>query len=197
MDAASIRGDWVGRNIDGKFPLLEWIGGTSASGVFRTEVDGTQRAAIKLMPASSRAEDRLTTWSSAASLWHPHLLRILHFGRGEVDDVKVVYVVTEFADEVLSQIVPERALSTDETRQMLDPVIDAIHYLHGKGFVYGHLKPANILVVDDQVKLSSDGLLAVDSVAPELLGNDIHIAPEIAQGPVARSADVWSLASPW
>jgi len=195
MDAVSIRGEWVGRIIDGRFPLLEWLGGSSTGGVFRTELDGSapQRAAIKLMPGSAWAEDRLAAWSSATSLWHPHLMRILHFGRAEIDETKLVYIVTDFAEEVLAQIIPERALSADETRQMLDPVLDALHYLHGKGYIHGHLKPANIMVVDDQVKLSSEGLLRVDSVAPELLVNDVHIAPETADGPVARPADIWSL----
>ena len=29
---------------------------------------------------------------------------------------------------------------------MLGPLIDALSYLHGEGFVHGHLKPNNILV---------------------------------------------------
>ena len=121
MDAVSIRGEWVGQIIDGKFPLLEWLGGSNGNGVFRTELEssGSQRAAIKLIPASARSEERLGIWKAAATLSHPHLLRIFHFGRAQVADTRVVYIVTDLADEVLSQIIPERPLTTVETREML------------------------------------------------------------------------------
>ena len=70
----------------------------------------------------------------------------------------LVYSVTEFAEEVLSEIIPERPLSPRETQEMLSPVLDALIYLHGKGFVHGHLKPSNIMVVGNQLKISGDGL---------------------------------------
>src|SRR5215831_9653823 len=144
MDAVAIRGEWVGQVIDGRFPLLEWLGGSNGNGVFLTEISGSssQKAAIKLVPASARAEDRFAGWKSAASLSHPHLLRILHFGRAEIDGTRLVYIVTDFADELLSEIIPERPLSAEETREMLRPILDTLDYLHGKGFVHGHLKPA-------------------------------------------------------
>lgn len=195
MDAVSIRGEWVGQTVDGKFALLEWLGGSGSCGVFVTELDGlgSQKAAIKLIPASGLGEDRLANWASDASLSHPHLERILHFGRGSVDGAAVVYVVTELADEVLSQIIPDRPLTPDETREMLDPVLDALSYLHGEGLVHGHLKPSNILVIDNQVKLSADGLLRVGTHTREVPSNDMHNAPESGTVPPAPSADVWSL----
>jgi len=194
MDAVSIRGDWVGQIIDGRFPLLEWRGGSGGSGVFRTEPTGSaSQAAIKLIPASARAEERLAVWKSAASLSHPHLLRIHHFGRAQIGDTGFVYIVTDLADEVLSQIIPERPLTAVETRELLDPLLDALGYLHRHGFVHGHLKPANILVVENEIKLSSDCLLSIGDFASDHLGNDIHVAPETARSPVAPPADIWSL----
>jgi TonB family protein len=195
MDEVSIRGEWVGQTVDGKFALLEWLGGSGTSGVFSTELDGlgSQKAAIKLIPASGLAEDRLANWASDASLSHPHLERILHFGRGTVDGAEVVYVVTELADEVLSQIIPERPLTPDETREMLGPVLDALSYLHRERLVHGHLKPSNILVIDNQVKLSADGLLRAGEHTREVPSNDIHNAPESGTVSPESSADVWSL----
>ena len=195
MDAVSIRGEWVGQTVDGKFALLEWLGGSGVGGVFVTELDGlgSRKAAIKLIAASGPAEDRLANWASDASLSHPHLERILHFGRGTVDGAEVVYVVTELADEVLSQIIPERPLTPDETREMLGPVLDALSYLHREGLVHGHLKPSNILVVDNQVKLLADGLLRAGMHTREVPSNDMHNAPESGTVPPAPSADVWSL----
>src|SRR2546422_9400834 len=64
----------------------------------------------------------------------------------------------EYAGEDLSQMLPHRPLTPAEARDMLAPALDALAYVHGKGFVHGHLKPANIMAIDDQLKLSSDGL---------------------------------------
>ncbi len=162
MNAVSIRGDLVGQVIDGRFSLLEWLGGSGTSGTFLTELDGpgSRRAAIKLFSAPAQAEDRLSTWTATATLSHVHLVRILHFGRAEIDGVPLAYVVTELAEEVLSQIIPERPLTAEEARQMLEPVLDALSYLHSKDYVHAHLKPSNILVVENEVKLSADGMIA-------------------------------------
>ena len=195
MNAVSIRGDWVGQVIDGRYPLLEWLGGSGTSGTFLTELDGlgSQRAAIKLSPATSPSEDRLAGWPAAARLSHPHLAHIHHYGRADVEGGTIVYIVTDLAEELLSQIIPERALNSDEARQMLSPVLDALEYLQGAGFVHGHLKPSNILVVENEIKLSSDGLIATGKSAPELLINDIHVAPEVVREPISPRADIWSL----
>ena len=40
MQSNAIASDWVGRVVDGRFPLLEWRGGGEESGVFLTEWDG-------------------------------------------------------------------------------------------------------------------------------------------------------------
>ena len=203
MNAVSIRGDWVGQTIDEKFPLVSWLGGSKTCGVFVSEISrpgdspnagaSTQRVAVKLMPATAKTEERLALLQRAQSLSHPHLVRIFNYGRSEVEGAPVFYVVTELADEVLSQILPERPLTVDETREMLAPILDALSYLHGEGLVHGHLKPSNVLVVDNEVKLSSDGLLQSGMPAPYSLLNHIHIAPEVASGEVTPAADFWGL----
>jgi len=195
MNAVTIRGDWVGRVIDGRFSLLEWLGGSGTSSTFVTELDGpgSRRAAIKLFSAPAQAEDRLSTWTATTSLSHVHLVRILHFGRAEVDGAPLVYVVTELAEEVLSQIIPERPLTAVEARQMLEPVLDALSYLHANGLVHGHLKPSNILVVENEVKLSADGAIASGKPALGFSSGDVHNAPEAATELVTPASDMWSL----
>jgi TonB family protein len=209
MDAVSIRGDWVGRKIDGRFPLIAWLGGSDSNAVFLTEIGGPNqphtdpghqawpavplKAAIRLIPASAKAEDRLAIWNAAASLSHPHLAAIFRTGRAEIDELSFIYLVTELAEENLEQILPERPLTSDETREMLPPILDALSYLHEKGFVHGHLKPSNVLVVENEVKLSSDGLLRAGRPSHEVPSSDLHNAPELAGGLALPAADVWSL----
>ena len=56
------------------------------------------------------------------------------------------------------EVLGHRALTPEEVQELLPPTLDALTFLHGKGLVQGHLKPANVLVVDDQLKLASDSV---------------------------------------
>lgn len=195
MSGPLISPDWVGRVVDGRFALHEWLGGSGSSCVFRTDLPQpvAKGAAIKLIPAEgARADAYLSGWAKDANLSHPHLARVFRSGRYQYGSISLVYVVTERADEVLSQILPERPLTTDETREMLSPVIEALRYLHDKGFVHGHLKPSNILVVDDQVKLSGENV-AAGGMRNRFEPAQLYDAPEIASGVLSPASDVWSL----
>ncbi len=194
MDAAVIRGDWVGHVVDDKFPLLQWLGGNGASGVFATELRDSAKAIVKLVPAdSAEAESRMRAWAAAGSLKHPNLMQVYTYGRCEIDDMPLVYVVTESADEVLAEILKERPLTTHETMELLVPSLDALAYLHARGFVHSRLKPANIMACGDQLKLSADGLVFMGARGRTFLEPSVYDAPEAAQGPLEAAADVWSL----
>src|SRR6202035_3466075 len=119
---------WEGRVVDGKFPLRQWLGGSDHSAVFLTET-GSANAAIKLVPvASPDANLQLLRWSQAAQLTHPHLLRLLTQGRCEFGGVQFLYLVMEYAEEDLSQILTHRALTAKEARDFLRPILDTISY---------------------------------------------------------------------
>jgi TonB family protein len=196
MATTTIRDAWVGQVINGRFPLLEWLGGTAWGGVFLTEIKGpdAQKAVIKLVPAKDgSAKAYLASWAAAATLSHPHLMRLLDTGRCEIDGQQLLYAVTDQADEVLSEIIPERALEPEEAREMLVPVLDALSYLHGKGYAHGHLKPSNIMAVANRLKLSVDSLEAVGEPGDRFRALDVYDAPERASGVASTAADVWSL----
>jgi len=196
MNAAEIRSDWAGQTVDNRFVLLEWLGGSGDSGTFRTEMQGpgSQTAAITLVSADRENAARcIARWDASKTLSHPHLMKIIATGQCEMAGIAIVYVVTEFAEEILSQIIPERALTSDETREMLDPLIDALAYLHARGFVHGRVMPSNIMVVDNQLKLSSDSLLSSGTVLAPAPGRAIYDAPMNPSATVAPAMDVWSL----
>jgi TonB family protein len=196
MNTDVIRKDWVGRVVDARFRLLEWIGSSGQSGAFLCELEGNgaQRAGIKLFPAMAPgARSCAADWAAAADLYHPHLIRVLHTGRDRFDDTEFYYVVTEYADEVLSEILPERPLTPAEVKEMLGPMIDGLAYLHQKGLVHGRLKPSNIMVVDDQLKLSVENIRGVSAIPkpPQML--DIYDAPAGTFIKVSPATDLWSL----
>jgi TonB family protein len=197
MNATAVRENWEGQVVDGKFPLLQWLGGSQGVAIFRTEVDGqpARKAAIKIIsadPSSSHAQ--LDRWRNAASLSHPNLLQIFHSGSCEINGSPRLYVVMELAEEDLSQVLPVRPLSAHETEAMLSPVVDALSYIHQKGLVHGHLKPPNIMAAANVVKLSSDSLRPRGDCERRALLS-AYDAPEleIESGATTAAADVWSL----
>ena len=121
-----------------------------------------RKAAIKLVPADSvEAAGLLARWRHAAKLSHPHMIRLLDMGRGELDGAAVLYVVMEYAEENLSSVIARRPLAAEEARAILGPVVDALAYVHAKGFVHCRIKPANIMAENDLLKISSDGLCRI------------------------------------
>jgi TonB family protein len=71
----------------------------------------------------------------------------------------------EYAEENLAGVLSERALTTDETRETLKPISEALAYLHSQGLVHGNLKLSNILAVGETVKISSEAVSAGDPAA--------------------------------
>ncbi|HEY1767489.1 MAG TPA: TonB family protein [Terracidiphilus sp.] len=197
MTSTAICTEREGTIVDGRFTLQRWLGGCQECGVYLTETaegDGTRKAAIKLVAAGTAdAERRAAGWTAAARLSHPHLIQVLDTGRCAMDGSEFLYAVTEFADEVLAEIIPERPLTPDETREMLGPVLDALTYLHEQGFAHGRLKPSNILVVEDKLKLSADCVSLADTAEMKLPDGGVYDAPELARGEISPAADVWSL----
>ena len=186
---------WEGKTVDGKFHLQRYLGGSDHSAVYLTELGAPapQRAAIKLILADPQnAELQLSRWELAAKLSHPHLIRLFQTGRCRLANMDLLYVVMEYADEDLSQILPQRPLTPAEAEDMLLPVLDVLSYLHGSGLVHGHLKPANIMAAGNLLKVSSDGLYRVGE-SIDGPGKSAYDPPEAASKGVSPVADVWSL----
>jgi TonB family protein len=187
---------WEGRVVDGKFPLREYLGGSDHSAVFLTEISGPgpQRAAIKLIEAKGMDVDgELLRLRATAILTHPHLVHTIETGRCQFDGGSVLYIAMEHADDDLAQILPQRALEPSEVEDLLPPVIDALSYLHGRGFVHGRIKPSNVLAVGHQLKLSADNALFARNTDSTRRRRDAYDAPETAAGIVTPEGDIWSV----
>jgi len=195
MSRAAVSRDWVGSFADDRFPLLQWLGGSQATGVFLTELsEHSQKAVIKLIPEDDQdAAARAAAWETAATLSHPNLMKVYAHGRCEIDGVPCIYVVTEYADEVLAEILRERPLSPDETRDMLGPALAALTYLHAKGLVHGRLNPSNIMAAGDSLKLTTYGVCPVGAAVISRPTRTVCDAPETENGVIVPASDIWSL----
>jgi TonB family protein len=187
---------WEGLVIDRVFPLRRFLGRSNHSVVFLTEhtAHDLPDAAIKLIPVDPAMEEaQLSRWRIAAALSHPHLIRIFDSGRCRLGGHPFLFVVMEYAEQTLAQILPHRALTSDEAREMLLPTLDALAFLHGKNLVHGQLKPPNVMVVDDRVKLSSDNVRPAGDSSALTAEPSLYDSPEAEEGRIAPTGDIWAL----
>ncbi|MEP6884210.1 MAG: protein kinase [Gammaproteobacteria bacterium] len=168
---------WESLVINGVYPLRRFLTRSDHSVVFLTEytANAVTTAAIKLIPADpATSEAQLARWNAVAALSHPHLIRLLDVGRCQLGGHPFLFVVMEYAEQTLAQLLPRRALTLDEVREMLPPAIDALAFLHSRNLVHGRLKPPNFLVVNDQLKLSSDAVRPAESTGGVTAAGDIR-----------------------
>jgi len=193
MSSAEVWKSWEGRVVEGRFTLRQLLGGSDHSAVFLTELPGepSRKVALKLIPADAGDADRqLARWRSAVQISHPHLIRIFETGRcGQT----LLYIVMELAEDDLAKVLPQRPLDVGEAKDLLPPLLDALTYIHAKGFVHGRIKPSNILAVGDELKLSSDQIAIPAEMSPNRRRRDAYDAPETAAGIITPAGDLWSL----
>jgi len=186
---------WEGQVVDG-FPLRRVLGVSDHSGVFLTEAPAhnVSTAAVKLVPAiPTLAESQLAHWTAAAALSHPRLIRLFSTGRCQLGNLHCLYVVMEYAEQNLAHFLAQRALTDSEAREMLPATLGALAFLHSQNFVHGQLKPSNILVVGDQLKLASDTIRPAGEAATSISMVSVYDPPEGRDGSFSTAGDIWAL----
>jgi TonB family protein len=187
--------DWERRIVNGVYPLRRFLGQSDHSVVFLTDYKGQNiiRAAIKILPANPALTGaQLAHWRTAATLSHPHLMRLLDAGRCQLGGHDFLFVVMDYAEQNLGQLLPSRALTPLEVRDLLPGTLDALAYLHGQNLVQGGLKPSNFLVVHDQLMLASDTVRPAGE-SPGTLVSSVYDPPEARNGVMSTAGDLWGL----
>jgi serine/threonine protein kinase len=188
--------EWEGQVINGVFPLHRFLSASDHSAVFLTEykAQNLHTAALKLVSAiPALAQAQVAQWTKAATLAHPHLIRLFEAGRCQIGSREFIFVVMEYAEQTLSQILRQRALTPGEVREMLLPTLSALAFLHRRNLVQGQLKPSNMLSVNDQLKLASDTVRPADDSTAKLARPSIYDPPEAADHGRSAAGDIWSL----
>jgi TonB family protein len=187
---------WEGQVINGVFPLRRFLSASDHSAVFLTEyrAQNLPNAALKLVPAiPALTRAQLSHWTTAATLAHPHLIRLFEAGRCQLGGLQFLFVVMEYAEQTLSQILLQRALTPGEVREMLPPTLSALAFLHSKNLVQGRLKPSNILAVNDQLKLASDTVRPSGGSATNIAKASVYDPPEAKDHSFSAAGDIWGL----
>lgn len=187
---------WEGKVVNNVLPLRRFLGASGHSGVFLSEQAAENRpnVTIKFLPADTvHAETQLVQWGAATTLVHLNLVRIFDVGRYRFEGREYVYVVTEYADQTLAEILPRRALAVEEVRELLLPTLDALLFLHRKGLLHGHLKPSNFLAVDDRLKLACDTVRPINHIGGARARTSAYDPPELKERGVNAAGDIWGL----
>jgi serine/threonine-protein kinase len=184
-----------GHVVNGVFPLGRYLGCSDHSGVFLTRSAGhPAEVAIKLVPTNrALAESQLPRWKRAGAVAHPHLLRLFEWGGCQLEGLPYMYVVMEYADQTLAQLLQHRPMTDDEAQELLPPVLEVLGFLHSRSLVQGQLKPTNILVVGEQLKLASDTVRRFSEGAVSDSGPSVYDPPESGHGGSSAAGDVWAL----
>jgi hypothetical protein len=186
---------WQNAVVNGVYPLHQLVQGSQHSAVFLTERQGqtNAKAALKIIPIERVTLAQLSHWKGAVGLTHPHLIQLFDAGLCQLGGRQFLFVVMEYAQETLSEVLGQRALTEEEVRELLPPTLKALTFLHRQGLVLGHLKPANILVVDDQLKLASDSIRPTGAPRVGIAEPSFYDAPESNHTPFSSADDIWGL----
>lgn len=160
-----------------------------------------RRVAVKLLQsvhlgdpvAAARFEREAQT---AARLSHPHLAVVYDYG--EASDG--MFLVMELLDgETLAQRLRDGALAPAEAATIVAAAAEALAAAHALGVVHRDVKPANLMLTPNGVKVLDFGIAAFEVDAPltatgSIIGTAPYLAPERVQGQMATPAsDVYAL----
>ncbi|WP_408636562.1 serine/threonine-protein kinase [Pseudomonas agronomica] len=139
-------------------------------------------------------------------LLHPNVLRPYTF---EVDAVhRRTFITMELLrGSTLDKLLCERPLGLPwaELKTIAVPLLDAIAYAHERGVLHGDIKPSNVMLGEDGVRLFDFGLGLIEKgplkSLPSLNRQRLnawtpgYAAPELLEGgPLSAPADLYSLA---
>ena len=132
-------------------------------------------------------------------LSHPNIVRVISWR--ELDDSgEAPYIVLELVGgETLSRRIPAQGMSWHQARPLLEQVFAAVAYAHQQGVVHRDLKPDNIMVDGNKVKVMDFGLARNHDASNltatgTILGTPAYMAPEqLSQGSAEAAVDQYAL----
>ena len=187
-----------------RYDLEELVGTGGMSSVYRARDRLLERhVAIKILHEHySRDDDYIERFRrearAAAKLSHPNIVTVID--RGEADGRQ--FIVFEFVDgENLKQRIASKGrFAVRDALELGIEIGRALAFAHAQGLVHRDVKPQNVLLGDDEVKVTDFGIARSLDVnigltqTGTVLGTGEYLSPEQATGrQVDERTDVYSL----
>ena len=199
---------WVGRVLDDRYRLLSYnIHGRGWNEYHARDLDTNDLVSIKILTASI-SEDveflrRLTSdIATANSIIHPHVQRVLDWGRS----AEIVYLVTETFQGASLQVLLDRghSLTVAQATRLGFEIASGLTALHQLGLCHGDISPSNLLIgTDGSSKLAgfflANAFSAAEAGRLSVVGTGLiepsvkFAAPETLSGNGGPESDVYSL----
>jgi formylglycine-generating enzyme required for sulfatase activity len=105
---------------------------------------------VQLEDASSPLAVMHQETSKLQALTHPNIVRVIDFDR----DGQTAFMTMEYLDGERLRVKPEKDTvkpnySRAQAMRIIEGMVRALEYAHGKGILHGDLKPGNVMVLPD------------------------------------------------
>ena len=185
------------------FELIEQLGRGGMAVVYKArDIRLNRLVALKLLTpdADAKEEARLRFFLEAkaiSALNHPNVCTLYEIG--ETDDGRMFLAMAYVEGGTLRDRLAEGPLEPLEAILLAAQVAEGLGAAHARGIIHRDIKPGNLLLSGDLVKIADFGVARLADQAPitrvgQALGTWSYMAPEQARGEeITPAVDIWSL----
>ena len=195
-----------GVTLDGRFQSVSPLNHGSFGMVFLAKDMTTgELVAIKCLSKAPSAHNSTSADDSSVELachdrlgHHPNIVNLIHSFETDAH----VYLVLEFCSmgDLYEAIrLGQGPLETENVREFMLQLVNAVDFMHSKGLYHRDIKPENIFLTQEgAMKLGDFGLATTDAWSFEAsVGSDRYMAPEQydpgESGYAPAKADIWAI----
>jgi serine/threonine-protein kinase len=183
-----------------RYVLQEYVSEGTFGQVWRAvRCDDSQTVALKIPKSQEKGDKVLAEGLKLKGIVHPNLIQIYDMGR--VDGYFTIEM-EYFEGHPVSQELTESGISSLRTFQtvfeIFDKIFDGLEFMHDLKIVHGDIKPDNILIKDEQVKITDFGTSRlIEDIFVKTIdgaGTYAYIAPEVVNSKERYlNSDIYSL----
>ncbi|QDU82877.1 Serine/threonine-protein kinase PrkC [Polystyrenella longa] len=158
--------------------------------------DAGKEVALKLLRQNTDIELRGVT--QCLNLKHPNLVSLFDIKEDNDGDHWIImeYVSGKTLDEVLGQY--PNGMPLEKVSLWMEQICQGLSFLHDRGIVHRDMKPANLFIENDIIKIGDIGLSKFitqsrRSAQTQSVGTVYYMAPEVAHGRYGHEVDIYAM----